>query len=342
MYNKQYHDYIALLRRRRVRPPFERMEELLSTARPGGFAFPRFGIAAGALLGVMVFAVAFLLLARTSSPDRAGIAGRQAEVTMKNVEREAEPISASGAASWAQRPRASLVRLHSGNTEEVKNIPASSIEATMPALTIRHCAVPEPEIGCCSMPDHAALIGVPPLLTADAGKFLLRFGLAANGGWSGTIAYRLTSFTDVFLGVGYQLTASSSIGMLIGTDVFPISSGPSVNSLSFRDTSFVHNGLPYQNILGNIASTDAPVATRSYWLGASYRYSMEAGMFRPFAEVIAGGSQLGFISHQSIGTEIPLTESISVDLMVGASELLASRGTWVRKAGCSADASYEF
>jgi hypothetical protein len=97
-------------------------------------------------------------------------------------------------------------------------------------------------------------------------------------------------------------------------------------------------------VIGVIQSTNIPVLTRVYWLGASYRYTLgdEATAIRPFAELMAGGSTNGFLSHQSLGAEFTAASRIDLDLLFEASELLPQNSTWLTKAGFAAAVSYRW
>ena len=139
---------------------------------------------------------------------------------------------------------------------------------------------------------------------------------------------------DAFLGIAYLASEHSSFRILAGEDNFIVPSSKTTNSISFHDTTFAHGGQPYQNVLGEIQSVSTPTPERAYWLGASYRVTLDDEMnaMRPFAEFLAGGSSAGFLSRQSVGAELRLPNLFDLDLGFTTSELLPPSGTWLTKA----------
>ena len=168
------------------------------------------------------------------------------------------------------------------------------------------------------------------------GSFVATFGGAVSREF--TAPYQQTSFTDAFFGIGYSFSPNSSVRVLTGEEVFSAPSSTITNSITFHDTTISS----YHNVLGEIQSTDPPALTRVYWLGASYRYTLGdlTNAIRPFAEVMAGGSTDGFLTHQSIGAEFIATSNIDLDLLLEASELIPQNSGWLTKAGFSAAVSY--
>ncbi|HET6401192.1 MAG TPA: hypothetical protein VFH95_07305 [Candidatus Kapabacteria bacterium] len=175
-------------------------------------------------------------------------------------------------------------------------------------------------------------------------NFFATVGGALSQQFSSNVSYRRTSFSDAFLALGYSLSQNSSVRILAGEETFNMPSTTTTNSISFHDTTFVHDGQTYQNVLGELQSANIPILTRAYWLGASYRYTLgdAATAIRPFAEVMAGGSTDGFLTHQSLGAEFSAASSIDLDLLFEASELLPQNSGWLTKAGFAAALSYRW
>jgi hypothetical protein len=182
----------------------------------------------------------------------------------------------------------------------------------------------------------SSIITIPSSDVASMGSFFATFSGAVSQQY--TAPYQQTSFTDAFLGVGYSFSPNSSVRILVGEEVFSAPSSTTTNSISFHDTTISS----YHNVLGEIQSTDPPAFMRVYSLGASYRYTLGdlTNAIRPFAEVMAGGSTDGFLTHQSIGAEFIATSNIDLDLLFEASELIPQNSGWLTKAGFSAAVSY--
>ncbi len=353
MYNKDIKDYLNVLRTRETRPPFAEMARLVANAPSRSTAaIPLFAKFAGALaVGGIIAAGAWVLSAkfhaaampRTSNPVNTGSSYLPHESYRSH---ESHTSYGSLSPKFAHAPTftpsteadAEGSALHDNQQSPV--LPADNAVSPVIACAIREQVVSIQPIAGNTHP--ISPIATPSPEQASTGSFFSTLGGAISQQFSAR--FRQTSFSDAFLSVGYTLSQNSSVRILAGEEVFSAPSNTTTNSISFHDTTFVHDGQSYQNVLGEIQSVDPPALTRVYWLGASYRYTMgdATNAIRPFAEIMAGGSTDGFLTHQSLGAELAATSNIDLDLLFEASELLPQNSSWLTKAGFSAAMSYQW
>jgi len=229
------------------------------------------------------------------------------------------------------------------NRVEEPAIPALSGDSA--PIVFSHCPARTPtvlfqRIAADTHPISA--IALPDSVHGSEGVLFATFGGAIAEQLSTNALFRQLSFTDAFVGAGYLLSQNSSVRVLAGEETFALSS--TTQTISYQDTMFVHNGQSYANIIGEVQTSAGATSVRTYWLGASYRYSLgdAASFLRPFGEVMAGGATYGFISHQSLGAELASTSHVNVDVMLGLSELLPQGSSWLTKAGFAASISYRW
>jgi hypothetical protein len=355
MYNKDTKDYLEVLRTRGVRPPFEQMASLIANAPLRNVsAIPLFAKFAGALLlGGIIASGAWVLSAKFHATD--------VPTSTNRVNASAFYPSHVTHESYGSQ----TTQQNNKNRSKLKII--SQANFTEPEGSVLHDCQPSsvihtmdddnttPPLHPCAIREQAASlqpvasdtppispITIPSSNQESTGNFFTTLGGVISRQFNAP--FQQTSFSDAFLGVGYGFSTHSSVRVLAGEEVFSAPSRTTTNSISFHDTTFVHDGQTYQNVLGEIQSVTPPLLTRIYWLGASYRYTMGhlSNTVRPFAEVMAGGSTDGFLTHQSLGAEFTATSSIDLDLLLEASELVPQNSGWLTKAGFSAAMEYRW
>jgi hypothetical protein len=347
MHNKDLKDYLQVLRAREARPPFSEIARLVANAPVrNATAIPLYAKFATTLaIGGIIAAGAWVFSANYHAPE---------------MPHAGNPVN-SGSSYQSQAPHQSYGSLApkfvltKSTKSNVANVTVSFDKRSAgskapllhasnednPAQPIQPCPIREltsaiPPIG--SSMASTPLIGVPRSTMEAMGNIIITVGGAVGEQFSANAAYRQLSFSDAFLGVGYTFSQNACVRLLAGEEVFSVPSSVTTNSISFHDTTISS----YQNVLGEIQSVDPPALMRVYWLGASYRYTIGdlSNAIRPFAEVMAGGSTDGFLTHQSIGAEFVASSNIDLDLLFEASELIPQNSGWLTKAGFSAAVSY--
>jgi hypothetical protein len=355
MYNNDLKDYLNVLRTREARPPFTEMARLVAAAPTRSqTAIPLYAKFAGALaIGGMIGVGAWVLSAkfhaaampRTSSPVKLGYSFLPRESYGSNGSFESYGSlppkfthAKSNEPAVIPFTEVEAPALHDNQQSPV--LPADNAVSPVIACAIREQVVSLQPIAADTR--HISPIATPTSEQESAGSFFSTLGGTISQQFSAE--FRQTSFSDAFLGVGYSFSSNSSVRILAGEEVFSTPSSTTTNSISFHDTTFVHDGQSYQNVLGEIQSQNPPSLTRIYWLGASFRYTLGdlSNAIRPFAEAMAGGSTDGFLTHQSLGAEFTVTNNIDLDLLFEASELLPQNSSWLTKAGFSAAMSYQW
>ncbi len=343
MYNKDYQAYLNGLRAREVRPPIEQIARLIATApvRPS-FTIPLVAKFLGALAICGMVALGYWAL--STKFRGASAPAKSAPLSIKHV----SPFSREFHAP----------KFHAYNGSHFSEIAGTIFaESKGPVQRSGRTDSIHASLAACPVPDeiipfhpiaNAAPMGLPiPVPTSEQateGKFFVSLGGSIAQQFSSNATYRQTSFSDAFLGIGYDLSQYSSVRILAGEEAFKTPSNTTTNSIAFHDTTFLHNGQSYQNVIGEIQGANIPILTRIYWLGASYRYTLGdvATPIRPFAELTAAGSTDGFLSHQSLGAEFTASNRIDLDLLFEASELLPQNSAWLTKAGFAAAVSYRW
>ncbi len=361
MYNKDIKDYLQVLRTREARPPFAEMARLVANAPSrSAAAVPLFAKFAGVLcIGGVLAAGAWVLSGKfvtTEVPAKNNLVNASSSQLSNESHGSYESHKSYGSLSpklihaktnklqFANSTGAEAPVLHdSALVLHNSSSPLSVANDENSILPIHTCVIVE-------QPTSIQLIAedthpIPPITIPSSdepnmGSFFSTLGGAISRQFNAP--FQQTSFDDAFLGMGYNFSPHSSIRVLAGEEVFSAPSSTTTNSISFRDTTFVHDGQSYQNVLGEIQGADPPTLMRVYWLGASYRYTIGylSNAIRPFAEVMAGGSTDGFLTHQSLGAEFIASSNIDLDLLFEASELVPQNSGWLTKAGFSAAVSY--
>ena len=344
MYNKDYQDYLNVLRTREPRPPFSEMARLVVNAPARSPAvIPLYAKFAGALaIGGIIVAGSLVLLAKFHPVD-APTKNNLANANSPTLSHKSYPSHGSFVSLAPQFTHARTNKSNITNSTGAKAPVLHIVSDDSMALPIPQCAISEQAFLFPYTAADARLISpiaIPPHDQETMGSFFSMLGGAISRQFNAP--FQQTSFSDAFLGVGYSFSSNSSVRMLAGEEVFSAPSSTTTNSISFHDTTFVHNGQSYQNVLGEIQSVNPAALTRVYWLGASYRYTLGdvSNTIHPFAELMAGGSTDGFLTHQSLGAEFTATSNIDLDLLFEASELIPQNSSWLTKAGFSAAVSY--
>ena len=367
MYNKDLKDYLQVLRTREARPPFAEMARLVANAPSRSAAqVPLFANSAGALLLGGVLAAGAWVLSGKYPAAEMPYTDNPVNTGSSLLSRESHESHESHGSYESHKSYGSLSpKLIHAKTNKLQFANSTGAEAPVlddSALVLHNSSsllsVANDEnsilpIHTCVIIEQAASIQpiaedthpIPPITIPSSdepnmGSFFSTLGGAISRQFSAP--FQQTSFSDAFLSVGYNFSPHSSIRILAGEEVFSAPSSTTTNSISFHDTTFVHDGQSYQNVLGEIQGVNPPALMRVYWLGASYRYSLGdlSNVIRPFAEVMAGGSTDGFLTHQSLGAEFTATSNIDLDLLFEASELVPQNSGWLTKAGFSAAISY--
>jgi hypothetical protein len=340
MYNKDLNDRLNVLRTREVRPPFAEMARLVANAPLRSTAvIPLYAKFAGALVvGGMLAAGAWVLSAKHPAT---------------NVPRISNPVNV-GSSFLSGESHASYESYGSFSPKFIsaKNTKSDFAQPTEPEGSVIHTPISDSSflpIHPCAMQEQAAAIPrtaedihpIPPISIPFPDEESNRSFFATGDGAISrqfNAPFQQTSFSDAFLGMGYNFSQHSSLRVLAGEEVFSAPSSTTTQSLSFHDTTFNS----YKNVIGEIQSINIPTLTRVYWLGGSYRYTMGdlSNVIRPFAEVMAGGSTDGFLTHQSLGAEFTASSAVNLDLLFEASELIPQNSGWLTKVGFSAAVSY--
>jgi hypothetical protein len=351
MNNNDYRDYLNVLRTREARPPFEQMVQLVAAApaRSTG-AIPLYTAFVGALFfGGIIVAGAWVLSAKynTSAMPRASnpVITGSSFLSLKPHLAYAPHGSLSQKFDHTKNKKLSIT---SSTEKEGSVLYESKLNPALITLnddnsipSIQPCAVHQQTNSI--IPSKVArpanlLIGVPRSDKENSERFFVTVGGGIAEQFSSDASFRQFSFSDAFIGVGSSLSENTSIRILGGEEVFSAPSSTTSNSVVFHDTTLSS----YKNVLGEIQSVNIPTITRIYWLGASYRYSLGNDGIRPFAEVMAGGSTDGFLTHQSLGAEFTATNNIDLDLQFQASEMRPSNSSWLTKGGLSASMEYRW
>ena len=185
--------------------------------------------------------------------------------------------------------------------------------------------------------DQALLL--PEQNDANVTRFFALLGGALSQQFSSDALLRQLSLTDAFAGIGYTLSEHLALRLLGGEEVFAFSSG--TQSISYRDTIFVHDGQAYHNVIGEIRTTPTATNQRVDWLGGSVQYSFGEGL-RPLAEITIAGSTNGLLTRQSCGVELTITDKLDLAMLAQLSELLPQGTAWLTKVGASASLSFRF
>jgi hypothetical protein len=340
MYRKDYRSYIGLLRSREARPSFARVEALIAATPTRNLsAVPFFAKTFSSLFVIGVIGTALWML--TSKAPHNKIPQSRSGIEVNSSEYSIQPQFPK----FATRHKIRLLGIASPGFP----ILGSSASEHIADSELSLASVPLPNIVIAHSPITHNTLPVASITIADSEKesksnFFVMVSGTISQQVSTNAAFRQLSFSDAFLGIGYSLSQHASIRVLAGEEEFNAPSNTTTNSISFRDTTFVHNGQSYQNVIGEVQSTNLPVLTRVFWLGASDRYTLgdEASPIHPFGELMAGGSTDGFLTHQSLGAEWTLGSRIDFDLLFQASELLPPGSTWLTKVGFSAELAYRW
>jgi hypothetical protein len=169
-----------------------------------------------------------------------------------------------------------------------------------------------------------------------------RFFVSLNGSFSqelNSFAANSKNSLDGFLGVGYSISSRLSVGLVGGRETF-VKKQPSY-STSFTDTNFVHNGKPYQNIIGHIDTGSTPQPTQMYSIGGSLRYTFGDSYSSPYAEVTGGASNDGAIAGATIGLSIFHFDFLSIDAGAFIRSLFSPTSSPLTKFGASLELQYD-
>jgi len=326
---------MELLRAREAKPSFARIEALVAAAPTRSLkAIPLFTKVFGSLLGIGVTGAIFLM--NSSQAPRKNI-----PLARSRVETNSRYAGPSPHLKFSEQNKI-LVAQSAASRLHIRGSSASAHTADS-ALPLISCQVSNSIISL--TPIARDTRPLPSIALVDSERehyFFATIGGTLSQQFSSNVAFRQFSFSDAFFGMGYAVSQNSSIRILGGEEIFAISQNGYY--VTYHDTTFIHNGTPYANIIGEVHPTAGSAIARVYWLGASYRYTFgeETRAIRPFAELTVAGSTNGFLSHQSLGAELNATSRMELDLLFEASELLPQNSSWLPKAGLSAEIAYRW
>ncbi len=361
MYNKDYQDYFQVLRTREARPSFEQIVQLVASAETRDRSLMPFyaRLVGPFVLGSIMAAGAWALFtpqggsnASRIVPIRAAISVRVSASSLPSVPAPTtELVSGSDMRFVSTNVIESGKNVKNGTQIIHKQIiePISVIQSDAPSEIV----IPQANVGDINAPlstcnvrqqassihpiryeDQPAPIAIPSSDEELTEDLFVTLGGAISQQLGTNTQFHQTSFSDAFLGIGYAFTANSSVRLLVGEEAFSEPSSLTTGTIVFYDTILGSS----HDVIGMERNSNTPILTRICWLGGSYRYTLgdESSVLRPFAEVMAGGSTDGFLTHQSIGAEFITSNSINFDLLFETSELLPLNSSWLTKAGISA------
>ncbi|HEY3875469.1 MAG TPA: hypothetical protein VGM92_08320 [Candidatus Kapabacteria bacterium] len=372
MSDKNYQRSMDALRNRAVRPPFSKMARLIERSPervPVLFPLLPKILMPIAVVG-MVTVWAFVFRGSFSSH-----LPREKNYTADASPHEridaARTSSGTASPSWSAAPSAQpkvekqeaiLYKQESGRLAALSpkagtTIALTNAETVVPGSPSSSDIIAWAEVPCsitrCTVRERALASPaerIPePLLPShsnaeDAGMFFATFDFAGSHQFTGNAALRQSSFTDALVGIGYRFSERSSIKMIGGEELFAVPNGTTVNSIYFKDTTIVNDSVHYQNVLGEISSANTPSTVRTYWLGASYRYTFSGATnpspFEPFAEVLAGGAVQGVITGVSAGATLFSTYPLSFEAGAFFRALIPIGGNALTKYGGEIEMTY--
>lgn len=357
MSDRAYQNRIDVLRTRPIRPPFQDVAQLISRANRKaaiGFSFL-----------IKFFAVLFITSAAAigayfyfSLPNDA-IVGSKSSSGLNSMSRsdlssrgyisQVQSSSPAKQTPMLQHPQPQAPSTTHSRENYLKPQPVEEEKGTVPQLVV---SKEEPTLHECVI-ENSPFISQPknnmakPKLLLNSNRdeesnFFMDAGGALSNQFSSNSQLRQTSFTDAFLGIGYQLSPNSSFKLLGGEEVFMVPGSTTINTITFTDTVLVHDSVKYQNVIGQIQSTNQPGAVRTYWIGGSYRYTLTAMNLEPYAEIFGGTATQGGIAGASIGLTLFETYPISLDAAAFYHALFPVSGPTLTKFGANIELQYSF
>jgi hypothetical protein len=339
MSKNSYQGYIAALRSREAQPAFSRVAALVERGPVRSSA--RFVPAAVVLLLGTTAAVLWMVAGHPAREDglnglhgrdgRNGLHGRDGQQGVETPIVPSKPRAHAALAEPVSPAHLGFLRPFS---------PSSPLSPSDSSPVLHACAV------AALAPATAALskdiprdqpISLPEQTEADASHFFAFLGGALSQQFSSDALLRQLSLTDAYAGIGYTLSEHIALRLLGGEEVFAFSSV--TQSISYRDTIFVHEGQAYHNVIGELRTTPTATNQRVDWLGGSVQYSFGEGV-RPLAEITIAGSTNGLLTRQSCGVELTITDKLDLAILAQLSELLPQGGAWLTKAEVSAALSF--
>jgi hypothetical protein len=160
-----------------------------------------------------------------------------------------------------------------------------------------------------NIPTALSMITIPGAEDNSANRFYVTLGGSFAHALNSPTSVSRSSLDDCF-GVGYNISSQISIGISGSMENFVINKP--TYSIGFTDASFVHNGIPTQNIIGHINTILQPQSTLINSFGANLRYAFGDG-FSPYAELFGGGSSEGVIGGLTVGVSIYRFDELSLD-----------------------------
>lgn len=335
MSKSTYRDYLSVLRTREVQPDFAKMAELVVATAPSG----RWLIPVVALtLIVATVAGIWLTTSPSSMPQKLAasnnnvitsysIPASRSESTVTATHQHkytegrmlwiAEPIQGTASKLGQEEPD-TIPSLHGCDLRIMPTVPPAGTFVFAPAVAT--------ELPSSDSTVHGLFLelGLPA-------SFWRQFNV--NGYW------HQIALIPNFVDGGYQLSDHIWLTLAAGRETFdfPVLS----QSMTYRDTTFVHDGQTYHNVIGEMASTTSDALQDAFWIGGGLRYILGEGV-RPIGEITAGASTYGPLIRQLVGVDFPLADHLRFAILAQATELFPQGSAWLTKAGVSASVSYRF
>ncbi|GEM_PF-5482258 len=328
---KQYHDHIAHLRTRPVRPSFEQVTRLVEGHVKGkSFAF--------GVPSVKVLAVLVVLVSMAGGYWLFNPAGLRQPVAAPGINFQEKPNAALSVVTSSVRGTYTSPRPHTSyGTAKLSSQEDPALQA-IPSL-------PQFSLAARAPVRQAFFTLQAPTTSLDTeqpsqNRYFLEAGGSAGFQLSADPAYHLASFGEPFIAGGYDLTQNISVGLVGGMETFMVRQN--TYSTAFHDTTFTHDGNTYQNIIGNVITSPVASQKQVAYVGGSVRYWVKGSSLVPFAELMAAGSNEGAIAGATLGMQVLRSGNISVDVAASLRELFPSSGAPFMKVGAGAALRWDF
>ena len=359
MFAKSYTDHIATLKKREVRPSFEKMSTLLDSHESKAALF------AGRSLGPVWFvgggaALLVALLLPFAPPGGVQLAGSRVanSVSVNGLATEgtqATPSSNEGIsrasnldALWTNRVEYQPVRVNlskegltspamvSDSSAHGQQTNEDSDHAINP-LNSRTIPVP-PGASSGNKAAIAMPVGAPH--ESSLGRYYIGLGGSLAQEMGPTADYRMLSAKNAFVSTGYVFSSRLSIGIIASQEKFIVSR--MTNTTIFHPVTTVQNGVTYSNLIGESVPTPAPITVQLLSIAGTVRYSIEDDPTSPYVELLGGGSSEGALAETSLGMSLLQFGSLSLDGNVFARTLIPLSGATLTKFGVSAAVRFEW
>jgi hypothetical protein len=313
MSKNTYYEYMAVLRSRDPRPPFNQLEALISSGPPtpqsthSSVWLSVWLLGAGsATVTLIALTMWFLPLKSASNPEIA-FQPIQAHVSTETARASAVQFQATRAVS---------------NKRGQNDIPVASCESAPhreePAYNPISVCTPTNVVAALRHSNSLSQFESIDIEAPQPKRFSVLIGGSASHEVNANVNLETNRLTDAFAGIGYDISKHVTLHVLGGEEVFAMPSRSTV--MTYHDTTIIAGGNSYYSVIGKIEPSPVPEIHHAYWLGGSVRYSI-GDVWQTFAEVGAAGSTQGMLLRESIGLGHDLSESFGLELMCGSDQL---------------------